>query len=67
VQRLNTVPVFQGRRFAALEMQRVSPDELPETPPSAAVAAAGQGVGDEQKLPRQTPFVEFLLRTEGAS
>lgn len=56
VQRLNAVPVFQGRRFAALEMRRVSPDE-----------AAGQPAADGDQAQRQrpfVPFVEFLLRSE---
>ena len=64
VQRLNTVPVFQGRRFAALEMRRVTPDESPDARPAATVTVAGQGVVDERKPPRQIPLVEFRLRSE---
>jgi Tfp pilus assembly protein PilN len=66
VQRLNSVPIFQGRRFAALEMQRVTPVELPESSAAVAPTAEGQAVVEAQKLPRQVPFVEFLLRSENA-
>ena len=63
VQRLNAVPVFQGRRFAALEMQRV----VPEAPSNEAVEAAGQAATDRAPAPRQQPFVEFRLRSEMAT
>lgn len=66
VQGLNTVPVFQGRRFAALEMQRVSPD-APQVVQAGPVwnveAAAGQRVSDGDSA-QQRPFVEFRLRSE---
>lgn len=69
VQRLNAVPVFQGRRFAALEMRRVSPDEVSsaQTAQASAVEAAGQYVADGDQAQQQRPFVafvEFLLRSE---
>ena len=71
VQRLNTVPAFQGRRFAALEMQRVDPEPLPEGS-SAAVSSSlpatvpfTQGAQDPRPQ-RPLPFVEFLLRSENA-
>ena len=66
VQRLNSVPVFQGRRFAALEMQRVTPVEVPEASAAVAATVAGPAGVEAQKLPRQVPFVEFLLRSENA-
>ena len=66
VQRLNSVPVFQGRRFAALEMWRVTPDELPEARAAVAATIDGGGAVETQISPRQVPFVEFLLRSENA-
>lgn len=68
VQRLNSVPVFQGRRFAALEMTRVTPDESPEGQASVAATAVRQEEGrSPRQVPLVAPFVEFLLRTENAS
>ncbi len=69
VQGLNTVPVFQGRHFAALEMRRVNADEASsaQTAQAPAVEAAGQRVADGDQALRQRPFVafvEFLLRSE---
>lgn len=66
VQRLNAVPVFQGRRFAALEMRRVNPDDVSSVQ-APAVETAGQHVADGDQAQRQRPFVafvEFLLRSE---
>jgi len=62
VQRLSTEPVFQGRRFATLEMQGVDPDE-PNADQSAAPKAGDKGSASlsEGRLPR---FVEFVLRSE---
>ena len=60
VQKLNAVPVFQGRRFAALEMQRVTP-EVPNDVPGGA---AGQPAIDKAPALRQQPYVEFQLRSE---
>ena len=66
VQGLNTVPVFQGRRFAMLEMRPVNADEASsaQTAQAPAVKAAGQRVADGDQAQRQRPFVEFLLRSE---
>jgi len=66
VQRLNSVPVFQGRRFAALEMRRVTPDELPEARAAVAATIDRDEAVETQISPRQVPFVEFLLRSENA-
>ena len=43
VQQLNQEPVFQGRRFAALDMKRVEPAKVPPLsgPMAASTAAAG--------------------------
>ncbi|MFT3849246.1 MAG: PilN domain-containing protein [Propionivibrio sp.] len=59
VQRLNAIPVFQGRRFAALEMQRVSLDETSPVPTAEAVAGQRVSGGDSAR-----PFVEFRLRSD---
>lgn len=60
VQRLSREPIFQGRRFAALEMRSVDPDVQKSStlvgsavPDAGALAAPG--------LPR---FIEFVLRSE---
>lgn len=66
VQRLNEVPAFQGRRFAALEMRRVTPEVNPVPSPSPAAPTVASGATSSQVLPRQQPFVEFLLRSENA-
>ena len=60
VQGLSGAPVFQGRRFAALEMRGIDPDDQKTEPFPGAVKGA---VADEPgpKLPR---FVEFVLRSE---
>lgn len=54
MQKLSLEPIFQGRRFAALEMEDVPPDVHPEnaTAPDSQSAAP---------LPR---FTEFVLRSE---
>ena len=66
VQKLNAVPVFQGRRFAALEMRRVSPDDASsaQMEQAPAVVAAGKRVTDGDQAQQQRPFVEFLLRSD---
>ena len=57
VQRLNGVAVFQGRRFAALDMQHVTPDEKPgESTAKAEKAAASSDTA--------RPVVEFTLRSQ---
>ena len=60
VQRLGSEPVFQGRRFFALEMiDREPPEEKAELP--AKVLPAGSAAPAALKAPR---FVEFVLRSE---
>lgn len=73
VQKLSSEPAFQGRRFAALEMRGVDPDEQ-KTDSAVAVNANRQNGKDAEKqaekqaaatrLPR---FVEFVLRSENAA
>jgi hypothetical protein len=66
VQSLSAEPVFQGRRFAALEMRDVEPDEQPVAEPS--VGKVGADNGATQALPLKLPrFVEFVLRSENMS
>ena len=64
VRALSEEPVFQGQRFAALEMKEVEPAE----PPAGAPAAAKAGEEDQAaSVPVPTPmprFVEFVLRSE---
>ncbi len=56
VQQLNSVPVFQGRRFAALDLKKVMPEKSPEPPPSTGKEAAPVAAPPP-------PFVEFVLRS----
>lgn len=62
VQRLSSEPIFQGRRFAALNMQSVDPEapgaDQPPVPRAGEKPAVGAG---EPRLPR---FLEFVLRSE---
>ena len=66
VQRLSAEPVFQGRRFATLDVRSVEPEVIPSeaggpaknTPPAALTTAA--------ILP-PARYVEFVLRSENAS
>ena len=63
VQRLGSEPVFQGRRFFALEMiDREPPEEKTELP--VKVSPAGTAAPAALKAPR---FVEFVLRSEHAA
>lgn len=62
VQRLRSEPVFQGRRFAALEMRGVDSDEQ-NTPPPATAKVSATGV-PPQSAPGVPRFVEFVLRSE---
>jgi hypothetical protein len=62
VQRLRSEPVFQGRRFAALEMRGVDPDEQNTEPPGTAKVSAK--VVPSQSVPSAPRFVEFVLRSE---
>lgn len=59
VQGLNAVPVFQGRRFAALEMRQVTADAPQED--SAALATNALPAASATALPT---YVEFELRSE---
>lgn len=63
MQSLSGEPVFQGRRFAALEMQDIEPEEVPRDDPTGAVRASAADVeaAPVARLPR---FVEFVLRSE---
>ena len=62
MQRLRAEPVFEGRRFAALEMKGVDPDEQKGEATAANTSPEnGQQTASELKLPR---FVEFVLRSE---
>ncbi len=58
VQRLRREPAFQGRRFAALNMQSVDPAEAMEADKAAASAAGALAAAN---LPR---YVAFVLRSE---
>ena len=63
VQSLSAEPVFQGRRFAALEMRDVEPVDQPVAVPPAGKVGADNGA--TQALPLKLPrFVEFVLRSE---
>lgn len=61
VERLSTEPVFQGWRFAALEMRAGNPETRAE--PAGQPAFAAPEPHTELLLPR---FVEFVLRSEKA-
>jgi Tfp pilus assembly protein PilN len=61
MQSLSGEPVFQGRRFAALEMQDVEPEEVPRDDPTGAAQTANVEAAPVLRLPR---FVEFVLRSE---
>jgi len=62
VQGLRSEPVFQGRRFAALEMRGVDPDEQITEPPGTAKVSAT--AIPPQSVPSVPRFVEFVLRSE---
>lgn len=68
VQKLSGEPAFQGRRFAALDMRGVEPEE-----PKADSAAAAKTmketekeIGEKAAAPKLPRFVEFVLRSENA-
>lgn len=63
MQSLSSEPVFQGRRFAALEMQDVEPEDVPR---DASTGAVSTSAADVEALPvlRLPRFVEFVLRSE---
>jgi hypothetical protein len=62
VQRLRSEPVFQGRRFAALEMRGVDPDAQNTEP--AGTAKVSATAAPPQSVPGVPRFVEFVLRSE---
>jgi hypothetical protein len=62
VQSLSGEPVFQGRRFAALEMREVDP----EAQKAEASGAVKMPVPDTQPAPKLPRFVEFVLRSENS-
>jgi hypothetical protein len=64
VQRLSGEPVFQGRRFAALEMRGVDPDEQKSDQTSALSVA--DAAAERQAAARLPRFVEFVLRSANA-
>ncbi len=64
VQRLSAEPVFQGRRFAALEMRGVDAEAPePDQPGGSGAADALAQPPPVLKLPR---FAEFVLRSDHA-
>jgi hypothetical protein len=65
VKRLSSEPIFQGRSFAALNMQSVDPGEpgADQPPPPRAGEKPAAGAA-EPRLPR---FLEFVLRSENAA
>ena len=72
VQKLSSEPAFQGRRFAALDMRGVEPDE-PKADSAAAAKAIketekeiGGNAGEKPAAPKLPRFVEFVLRSENA-
>lgn len=62
VQGLRSEPIFQGRRFAALEMRSVDPDEQNVDPQGTAKVSAT--AVPLQSVPGVRRFVEFVLRSE---
>lgn len=67
VQRLSSEPAFQGRRFAALEMRGIDPEDQTKDRPGAATASETPQDGGRQSVaPRSPHFVEFALRSENA-
>ena len=67
VQRLSSEPAFQGRRFAALEMRGIDPEDQTKDQQGAAMASENPPDGVQQSaVPRLPHFVEFALRSENA-
>ena len=66
VQSLSKEPVFQGRRFAALEMQGIDPEDIkPDSATAAKAADKTASTGVQPVLaPRLPRFIEFVLRSE---
>lgn len=65
VQALGREPAFQGRRFAALEMRGVEPDD-PKTARDTANTQAGSPKGDGMAAGPAPRYIEFVLRSEKA-
>lgn len=61
MQSLSSEPVFQGRRFATLEMQDVEPEAPSADQPVASAGSTDGQPKPELRLPR---YVEFVLRSE---
>ena len=61
VQRLSAEPAFQGRRFAALTLQRQAPEADATAGSAAAPVPAGAATVPVATGPR---FVDFVLRSE---
>ena len=66
VQRLSSEPAFRGRRFAALEMHGVDPDDPKDQPSAAMVSEKPSDGGRQSAVPRSPRFLEFALRSENA-
>jgi len=66
VQSLSGESVFQGRRFAALEMHDVEPVDQKANLPVAAKAVSDKG-GQDVALASVPRFVEFVLRSENGA
>ena len=65
VQRLSSEQVFQGRRFAALEMYDVEPeDRKPDQPALAVVAKPVDTAVQPPLVPKLPRYAEFVLRSE---
>lgn len=60
VQQLNSIPVFQGRRFAALDLKKVDPEKSSGPGAPSSVAAASEAA------PRLPAYIEFVLRSTDA-
>lgn len=69
VQRLSSEPVFQGRRFAALDMRDVEPEEPKTASPAAALAEKAVAPIDsagKASVAQLSRYVEFVLRSAHA-
>ncbi|MBK8894647.1 MAG: hypothetical protein IPN64_11535 [Propionivibrio sp.] len=65
VQRLSSEPVFKGRRFAALEMKGIDPDEEKTDRPALLNAVdKPRDAGPQSAVAKLPRFVEFVLRSE---
>ena len=69
VQRLRDEPVFEGRRFAALEMQAARDENRVQTDSQVTgrVEISANGLDGASAFPLQPRFVEFVLRSEKAA